>query len=475
MSSLMIKINRLWIFAAFSVIYVALSACSHFSLSPPSARRPVTAFVVLGEEGTQIARALTEEVQCPLIKMDGVSERMEARAPAGTLPPRPRLLAPVAAKPAAFPILTCEKRLPSKIRRASIDGHPLPLKKAAPQRIIVMGDTGCRMQQGGAGFQACNDSGQFAFAQVVQLAARWKPDLVIHVGDYHYRETPCPAGNTGCANSPWGYGYDTWREDFFKPADPLLRAAPWVMVRGNHEICARAGQGWWRFLDPRPLSPGRDCNDPADDQKGDHSDPYAIPIGDNMQLIVLDSSNTSNKKIKPDDIRFHQYRTLYTQLETLAQRAQHNMVLLHHPLLGFVGNYPNPNDLAHPLPENIGLQSVFRMLNPHLLPSNIDLVMSGHVHLFEQLSFSTAHPSQFVVGISGSQLETVPVPATLAPDITPAAGARVKNFDVWTGFGYMTMERIRSSEWDVQVWNSAGQPVRKCRIVGRVSHCEAVQ
>ncbi|CCD29078.1 Metallophosphoesterase precursor [Candidatus Glomeribacter gigasporarum BEG34] len=472
----MIKINRcVWSFAAFSVIYISLSACSRSSLTPPSAQRPFTAFVVLGEEGAQTARALTEELQCPFIELDGVSERMEVRAPAGVMPARPRLSASVSAKPAAFPVLTCEKQLPPKIRHASIDGRPLPLKKEAPGRIVVIGDTGCRLQKGGAGFQACNDSEQFTFVKVAQLAARWKPDLVIHVGDYHYRETPCPDGNTGCVNSPWGYGYDTWREDFFRPTAPLLRAAPWVMARGNHESCSRAGQGWWRFLDPRPLLPGRDCNDPANDQKGDYSHPYAIPIGDDTQLIVLDTSNAPNKEIKPGDIRLSQYRTLYTQLETLAQRARRNIVVLHHPLLGFVGNYPNPDDLAHPLPENPGLQSVFRTLNPNFLPSNVDLVLSGHIHLFEQLSFSTAHPSQFVVGISGTQLETVPVPATLAPDITPMAGARIQNFDVWNGFGYMTMKRIRPSEWDVRVWNSAGQPVRKCHIAGRASHCEAVR
>ncbi len=52
-----------------------------------------------------------------------------------------------------------------------------------------------------------------------------------------------------CAGSPWGYGWDAWNADFFTPAAPLLAAAPWAAVRGNHESCARAGQGWWRFLD----------------------------------------------------------------------------------------------------------------------------------------------------------------------------------------------------------------------------------
>jgi hypothetical protein len=80
---------------------------------------------------------------------------------------------------------------------------------------------------------------------------------------------------------------------FFLPAKPLLQASPWVVVRGNHESCSRAGQGWWRMLDPRPLLPGRDCNEAANDDQGDFSAPYAVPLGQSSQLIVLDTSNTS--------------------------------------------------------------------------------------------------------------------------------------------------------------------------------------
>ena len=69
------------------------------------------------------------------------------------------------------------------------------------------------------------------------------PDLVVHVGDYHYRENACPAGDAGCSTSPWGYGWDAWDADFFTPAKRLLAVAPWIVVRGNHESCDRAGQG----------------------------------------------------------------------------------------------------------------------------------------------------------------------------------------------------------------------------------------
>ena len=33
----------------------------------------------------------------------------------------------------------------------------------------------------------------------------------------------------------------------------LLATAPWILLRGNHEDCSRAGEGWFRFLDRAPM------------------------------------------------------------------------------------------------------------------------------------------------------------------------------------------------------------------------------
>jgi hypothetical protein len=52
--------------------------------------------------------------------------------------------------------------------------------------------------------------------------AKLSPDLVLHIGDYHYRENACPPDIAGCKDSPWGYGWDTWQADLFRPAAPLL-------------------------------------------------------------------------------------------------------------------------------------------------------------------------------------------------------------------------------------------------------------
>ena len=101
-----------------------------------------------------------------------------------------------------------------------------------------------------------------------------------------------PAHASRLRGSPWGYGFDVWQADFFQPARRLLASAPWIVVRGNHESCNRAGQGWWRFLDTRPVAPQQNCNLAADDDIGNYSAPYAVPLGRNAdtQFLVFDSS-----------------------------------------------------------------------------------------------------------------------------------------------------------------------------------------
>ena len=199
-------------------------------------------WVQLGPDGTSTVRAITDE-SCPAVMFDGTPVPMRVRSD----PEQP--MANV--KPAKFPVRGCEVEVPPGAIAAVLDGKVLPLAKRDPQRIMVFGDTGCRLDR--RTMQDCNEPAAWPFPRITAAAATARPDLVIHVGDYHYRETPCPAANTGCANSPWGYGFDAWNADFFDPAAPLFAAAPWIMVRGNHEDCNRAGEGFMRFLDRDPV------------------------------------------------------------------------------------------------------------------------------------------------------------------------------------------------------------------------------
>ena len=434
-----------------------------------------SAFVVLGENGIPVARVLTAAQHCPSIQLDGVQVSMDLRAKSEVIPQRLTRSSVDESKPSDFPLLTCEKMIPPHTVSATVEGKTLPLPKPQAMRIVVIGDTGCRLKKSDGAYQPCNDPDRYPFAKIAALAAKWKPDLVVHVGDYLYRENVCPDGNAGCAGSAWGYGWDAWKADFFHPASSLLQVAPWVMVRGNHESCARGGQGWWRFIDPRALTLGRDCNDAGNDDIGDYSDPYAVPIGGDAQFIVLDTSNTTGGPIPEGDIRQEKYLDMYQKLDKLSQQSGYNIAINHHPILGFAAKH-NAKGGVSLLPGNQGLQSVFGKVNPLILPPRVNALMSGHVHVWQEVSFSSPHPTQFVAGFSGTLEDVVPLPAVLPPGATPAPGAVVEHLSSWVnGFGFMTMERQDGNHWDVKVWNSAGQQVNACRIDGSKSVCEVAQ
>ena len=454
-----------------SLATLILAGCA----AVPPAAPPLAAFVVLGPDGAAVARVVTDAAACPSVTVDGQAQAMQPRAAPATIAQRTTKLKREDAKPSAFPVLSCELTLPATATSASVAGQPLPLPKAAPQRIVVLGDTGCRLLKDGETYQACNDQAQYPFATVAAQAAAWHPDLVLHVGDYHYRESPCPAGNAGCAGSPWGYGWDAWNADFFTPGAALLKAAPWVMARGNHEACFRAGQGYWRFLDPRPLLPGRNCDADANDPVGDYSEPYAVPLGPDTQLLVIDTAATTWRGLKPGDLGYDKYRDVYTRLDALSRRAPHNIGVSHHPVLALGADRDKDGKVVI-LKGDLGLQQSWGSLNPQLLPAAIQTMLSGHVHLWQQMSFSSGHPSQFVSGFSGTAEDIVPLPLPLPDGVTPAPGAVVRNVSSWIdGFGYMTMERRGPEQWDVGVHDLQGKLRNTCRIDGRASACDTMQ
>jgi hypothetical protein len=434
----------------------------------------LSAYVVLGEQGGPVARVLSSDATCPAIEVDGRAQPMQVRAPAATIAQRPTASSATDSKPSAFPVLTCELALPAGTRTASVAGRPLPLPAAEARRIVVIGDTGCRLKKADNAYQACNDPEQAPFGTVAAAAAAWRPDLVIHVGDYHYRENPCPDGNAGCAGSPWGYGWDAWRADFFQPAAPLLRAAPWVVVRGNHETCVRGGQGWWRFLDPRPLAPGRDCNRAADDQLGNYSDPYAVPLAPDTQLLVVDTAATTWRGLKPGATGFERYRDAYTKVAALAERTPYNLLTNHHPVLGFGADLDQHGQRYLQLGDK-GLHDSFGAVNPLLLPARVQALLSGHVHLWQQVSFSSPHPAQFVTGFSGTAEALVPLPDDPMA-VQPAPGAVIGSFSSWVGgFGFMTMERDGPGAWRVEVHDRHGAVRNRCTLTGRQARCETAQ
>ena len=249
------------------------------------------AYVVLGTQGAVARAVYTDATTCPSLALASQSGKSTQPMSVRALP---QSADPSGKKP-AFPVLVCELLIPSGTTGAEIDKLRLPLPPDTLAAVAVIGDTGCRLKadkdadhDDEGTFQDCDSKSAWPFSTLAKNVAKRKPQLLVHVGDYIYRESPCPKGDKGCKGSPYGDNWDTWKADFFKPAAPLLAAAPWIATRGNHEICARAGDGFMLFLDPTL----------ATDQKppacGALLDPLTVTVG-GQQFIMLDSSNAPDE------------------------------------------------------------------------------------------------------------------------------------------------------------------------------------
>ena len=425
-------------------------------------------YVVLGPEGQAVARVITSAAHCPDLTIDQQTRAMQRRVGPETVPQRPTRSKPEDTKPSDFPVTVCDLPLPPASQSVLLEGKALPLPVKNPTRVIVVGDTGCRMKLSENAFQPCNDPDQWPYKSVADAAAQLKPDLVIHVGDIHYRENACPQGQASCQGSPWGYGYDTFEADFFAPSAALLAAAPWVFVRGNHESCERAGQGWWRFFDPRPFVKGQDCDRPENDKIGEFSAPYAVPLDADTRLIIFDSSFVGTRRLKQDDPVYTVYAAQMREADRLAAQSPKSYFLNHHPILGLA---PKPS--AHGVsfyPGNAALQSVLEEIRPALLfPAQVQALLAGHVHVFQMTSFDHDHPTQFISGNGGSWVED-PNLTTLSAGSEAAPNLPVRHFTTTNQYGFMTMMRGKN-EWWYEARNRQGEILARCDLEDRLGRC----
>ena len=457
-----------------------LGGCGLLLPSPGTAPEAhlLTAYVVVGENGAAWARAITPanapglpDTICPLITVDGTTRRMKVRAPAAMLAQHPTTSDAGNSKPSIFPVLTCEFLLPDNALSATVGGIALRMRQAEPRRIVVLGDTGCRMKKAENAWQNCLDMDAWPFRAVADAAAKFMPDLVIHVGDYHYREDPCPPDNAGCRGSPWGYGWDTWQADFFEPGAKLLAAAPWVVARGNHEECRRAGQGWFRFLDVRPFAETSSCDDAKNDMTGNFTPPYAVPLARDLQLIVFDSAVSGNTALDPANSRdayaFTRYRQQFESVDELAAKVGvRSMFVNHHPILGFASDERDAVREGSP-----ALVSVMNSLHPlAYYPPTVILALHGHVHLFEAINFSSNHPATILTGVGGNETY-INLPDPFPANIAPAEGATLESITHNNQFGFLVMDKLEDT-WRISAHDHHGTLKTTCVLTGSKLRCD---
>ena len=196
------------------------------------------AYVVLGPQGPVARAVLAQASGCLTITIDGAQQPMSVRA----LPD------------AAFPVLVCERTIPAGATSASLENSPLPLPRPALKSIAAFGDTGCRLKsakdsgEGGrpptmmrrgansrtATIPLCGHSRRWPRASRTPSPTSSSTSATISIA-----RAPARPGDAGCARSPYGDDWPTWKADFSRPRQPaLLAPAPWIVVRGNHESAA---------------------------------------------------------------------------------------------------------------------------------------------------------------------------------------------------------------------------------------------
>lgn len=330
----------------------------------------------------------------------------------------------------------CEAVVPPGHSVASINGVSLKLPVANPKRILVIADTGCRMAK--ANQQNCHDPAGFPLAFLANFESQFSPDLIVHVGDYFYRDTTCivPAAGSvpahefvaGCSDptnaayETWGDTFDSWNADLFFPANTLLAAAPWVMSRGNHESCGRGARGWFAMLDPRPFSaslatcPGGAGSAPVGDTpvySGDFTPTYLVPAG-NVNLVVHDSSFANDAAVDANMAKNFDL-DLKNLLAALPANSN-NFYVTHKPVYGLVsGATTNAGDFTeqYTFSGNASANSAFS----GGVPLKIAMLLSGHIHQFEYVNFSDNihYAPQLIVGVGGDNLDPTANPNGTSP------------------------------------------------------------
>ncbi|MDD9331362.1 MAG: metallophosphoesterase [Wolbachia sp.] len=272
----------------------------------------------------------------------------------------------------------CELLVDRDTKNISIENVQIPVLSEKMEKIAFIGDTGCRINM--LFQQECSSLDSWPLKKNLDSIALHEPDLIIHVGDYHYRKTKCR--NTKKCGDIYGYNKEAWYTDWFEPAKDIFLKSPFLFVRGNHESCDRAHEGWFRYLDSYPFLPEK-CENFVSSWFFD------IEL---MKFFIFDSSSG-------EDI-FTTKSEIYAFEKQFSKLIQDNSnkpiwLLTHRPLW------------RSPKKKFLTLKSQGNLLQIEAFgdkfPNNVTAVVSGHIHIAQMLLMDSV-PDQIIVGNGGALL-----------------------------------------------------------------------
>ena len=494
-------------FLAISALVLGVTGVAQASAPPPPPTDAVHGhYVVLGSAGDETvayARVVIDAgYECPTVVGGADPLAMSTRD-----------------NPHGFPVIVCEAQISQGASLAIqlADGRmPLPTVDPDPKRVLFFGDTGCKLPKAGHTGGCAWGTPAEPFATLASAAASGPPpDLLLHAGDYNYRATggqilltqgevadrkqvaewPYDAGDgvgpdEGClqgsdatfysqnapnSNSP--DRWEAWRDDFFTAAADLLPKAPWIFARGNHELCSRAGPGFLYFLDPSSNLGDGQVSCPEPDTSKPPIDnvvlgqPYGVSLGD-LTVLVTDSANACD--FFSNSTFASRYEEEFAALDALAPSEGTAWLLSHRPLWGVSEYDPSETSGCTSVNTysclNVEMQKALSSTPLGALPATVDLVLAGHMHRFQSLTFDGDRPPVVIVGTSGVALAgdqpvgsfsaTVDGLATTGvatgPTVTTPSG-------IQDAFAYLDVQRSQGSDWSGVLHNpAAGLTLADC-------------
>jgi hypothetical protein len=265
-----------------------------------------------------------------------------------------------------------------------------------------------------------------------------------------------------------------------------MKTAPWLFVRGNHELCSRAGPGWFYLLDSGSSLLGGDrrqqfcpAQTPASWRPGAWPKPPALPfeggpfpivitppvrlkLGE-LDIVSVDSSNAG------DSVLFDvpAYIEQYGRVAELLSEGRPTWLATHRPIWGVVSKTKGAEAGNEPYGfVNITQQAALAKVFPKGLPSNVTAVLAGHIHRFQAIGFGGRRPPQLVVGTAGVELSRVE-PRPLTPeDKEPILVPRLDGIDAAVvglmDFGAMVLEPGKAGAWTGAMVSETGRIIATC-------------
>ena len=384
----------------------------------------LSAWLQYAADGEPHARAVVSDAACPAASADG----------------RPLAMTERAHRSAQFADVVCDVAVPARARRVVVGDRELPAPVRDPRTIVVLGDTGCRISALSA--QSCDDPEAWPFPQIARAIATVHPALVVHVGDYLYREHACPP-LVRCGDSPYGDDAAAWYADFLTPAAPLFASAPLLLVRGNHEECSRNGAGWFRYLDAHATAT---CSAATE--------PFEVGFGD-LRIVAFDSAVAEDRAADP--ARTPVYKRQFAAVAEMVRRPDPRPTgARYRPL-------PRESWFVTHRPPYVNVDERTAM-GDALAP--FDAVLAGHLHLFAAMNVE-AFPPLLVNGEGGTKLDP-----NYAAFLGFAAGDLHVQGSVFGSahFGFGVYTRAGAG-WTISLRDPDGTERARCTLAHRAVHC----